>query len=62
MCVTNNGKNEEGGAMLKFVRDAALTILGALVLEPTLRKIHFDVGPYLAKYGCASWYFLASMR
>lgn len=34
-------------AVLKFARDAAIAIVGGIVLEPTLKQIHFDVGPYL---------------
>ncbi len=39
--------NTEERAVTKFARDAILTILGGLVLEPTLQKIHIDVSPYL---------------
>jgi hypothetical protein len=31
--------------VLKFARDAAIAIVGGIVLEPTLKQIHFDVGP-----------------
>jgi hypothetical protein len=39
-------ENKES-AVLKFARDAVLTIVSGIVLEPTLKQIHFDVGPYL---------------
>jgi hypothetical protein len=31
----------------KFVRDAVLTIIGGLVIEPTLRALKFNIGPHL---------------
>jgi hypothetical protein len=37
----------EERSFVKFLRDAALTILGGIVIEPTLKLISFDVGPYL---------------
>lgn len=39
----------------KFVRDAVLAVLSGIVLEPTLKQIHFDVGPYLRQI----WFVIA---
>ena len=42
----------------KFLRDAALTIVGGLVIEPTLHHLHFDVGPYLRQIWFAIFAFI----
>ena len=33
--------------LFKFLRDAVLTIVGGVVIEPTLRRLSFDVSPYV---------------
>lgn len=38
---------QEAGGLRRFGRDAAIAIIGGLVLEPTLKRIHIDIGPYL---------------
>lgn len=42
----------------KFLRDAILTIIGGLVIEPTLQRIHLDVGPYLRQIWFGIFAFL----